>query len=57
VLASVIVLAIFGGSSMRDMNVALIIGVIAGGYSTVALACPFVVWWDRRRLRVNPVKA
>ena len=54
VLVSVIVLAVFGGSSMRDMNVALIIGVIAGGYSTIALACPFVVWWDRRRLRPNP---
>ena len=50
VLVTVIVLAIFGGSSMRDMNLAMIIGVIAGGYSTIAIACPFVVWWDRRRL-------
>jgi SecD/SecF fusion protein len=50
VLVSVIVLAVFGGSSMRDLNLAMVIGVIAGGYSTIAIACPFVVWWDRRRM-------
>ena len=51
VLVSVIVLAVFGGSSMRDLNLAMVAGVIAGAYSTIAIACPFVVWWDRRRLR------
>ncbi|MDQ3000062.1 MAG: protein translocase subunit SecD [Fibrobacterota bacterium] len=51
VLVSVGVLVAFGGSSMRDMNLALLVGVIAGGYSTIAIACPFVVWWDRRRTR------
>jgi SecD/SecF fusion protein len=50
VLVSVIVLAVFGGTSMRDLNLAMVIGVIAGGYSTIAIACPFVVWWDRRRM-------
>ena len=56
VLVSVIVLVVFGGSSMRDLNVALLIGVIAGGYSTIAISCPFVVWWDRRRTRPLPAK-
>jgi preprotein translocase subunit SecF len=50
VLVSVTVLAVFGGTSMRDLNLAMVIGVIAGGYSTIAIACPFVVWWDRRRM-------
>jgi preprotein translocase subunit SecF len=44
---------IFGGTSIRDMNVALLIGSIAGTYSTIALACPFAVWWHRRRIRVK----
>jgi SecD/SecF fusion protein len=57
VLVTVIVLAVFGGPSMRDMNVALIIGVIAGAYSTIAIACPFVVWWDRRRMTPSAAAA
>jgi preprotein translocase subunit SecF len=35
------------------MNVALLIGTIAGTYSTIALACPFAVWWHNRRIRVR----
>ncbi|HLP40932.1 MAG TPA: protein translocase subunit SecD [Fibrobacteria bacterium] len=51
VLVTVVVLSTLGGSSIRDLNLAMVVGVIAGGYSTIALACPFVVWWDRRRLK------
>jgi SecD/SecF fusion protein len=51
VTLSIIVLVVFGGSSIRSMNVALLIGSIAGTYSTIALACPFAVWWHNRRIR------
>jgi SecD/SecF fusion protein len=51
VTLSIVVLVAFGGSSIRDMNVALLIGSIAGTFSTIALACPFVVWWNNRRIR------
>jgi SecD/SecF fusion protein len=40
VTLSIVVLVVFGGSSIRGMNVALLIGSIAGTYSTIALACP-----------------
>jgi SecD/SecF fusion protein len=51
VTLAIVVLVAFGGSSIRDMNIALLIGSIAGTYSTIALACPFVVWWNNRRIR------
>jgi SecD/SecF fusion protein len=51
VTVSIVVLVVFGGSSIRSMNVALLIGSIAGTYSTIALACPFAVWWHNRRIR------
>jgi preprotein translocase SecF subunit len=53
VTLSIIVLVVFGGSSIRSMNVALLIGSIAGTYSTIALACPFAVWWHNRRIRAK----
>lgn len=55
VLFTVVVLATMGGSSLRDFNVAMTIGVVVGIYSTISVACPFVVWWDRRR--IAPPKA
>jgi SecD/SecF fusion protein len=51
VTLAIVVLVAFGGASIRDMNVALLIGSIAGTFSTIALACPFVVWWNNRRIR------
>jgi preprotein translocase SecF subunit len=51
VTLSIVILVVFGGSSIRSMNVALLIGSIVGTYSTIALACPFAVWWHRRRIR------
>jgi SecD/SecF fusion protein len=51
VTLSIVILVTMGGSSIRSMNVALLIGSIAGTYSTIALACPFAVWWHNRRMR------
>ncbi len=51
VTLSIVILVTMGGSSIRSMNVALLIGSIAGTYSTIALACPFAVWWHNRRIR------
>ncbi len=55
VLFTVVILAVMGASSVRDFSVAMVIGVVVGTYSTIAVACPFVVWWDRRR--VHPAAA
>ena len=51
-----VVMAILGASEVRDFSIAMIIGVVVGTYSTIAVACPFVVWWDNRRIKA-PAKA
>ncbi len=51
VLFTVVILAVMGAASVRDFSIAMVIGVVVGTYSTIAVACPFVVWWDHRRLR------
>jgi SecD/SecF fusion protein len=56
VLFTVVILAVMGASSVRDFSIAMVIGVFVGTYSTIAVACPFVVWWDRRRLRPAAAK-
>ncbi|KIH96472.1 preprotein translocase subunit SecD [Streptomonospora alba] len=43
-------LAIFGGSSLRDFAVAMLIGLISGVFSTVFVAAPLAAWlqrWDK----------
>lgn len=47
-LLVVVVLWIFGGSSIKDFAIAMTIGVVVGTYSSVFIATPFVVWWEKR---------
>ncbi len=56
VFFTVFILAVMGASEVRDFSIAMIIGVIVGTYSTIAVACPFVVWWDNRRLKPAPAR-
>jgi preprotein translocase SecF subunit len=49
---TVAVLAVLGGSSLRDFAVAMCIGVAVGAYSSISVASPFVAWWDSRRVKV-----
>jgi preprotein translocase SecF subunit len=56
VFFTVFILAVMGASEVRDFSVAMIIGVVAGVFSTIAVACPFVVWWDSRRLKPAPAR-
>lgn len=46
-LFTVVVLFFFGGESLNDFAFALIIGMIAGCYSTVFIASPVVYYWQR----------
>lgn len=48
VLFTVIVLLLFGGPGLRSFSVVLLIGVIAGVYSTLFVASPIVLWWAKR---------
>jgi len=47
VLFVVIALFILGGSVIHDFAFALIVGVIAGTYSTVFVASPIVLLWEK----------
>lgn len=39
---------LFGGETTRPFILALIIGVLSGAYSSIFLASPLLVWWEKR---------
>jgi hypothetical protein len=41
-------MVLFGGEVLRGFSVALLIGVVFGTYSSVAIASPIMVWWEQR---------
>ena len=48
VFLSVLALVLFGGDVLRAFSLALLIGVIFGTYSSIAIASPIMVWWEQR---------
>src|SRR5215212_4098395 len=48
VFLSVLAMVLFGGEVLRGFSLALLIGVIFGTYSSVAIASPIMVWWQQR---------
>jgi len=54
-LIPVVILLVFGGVPLREFAVALLVGVIAGTYSTLFVANPVLYWWttaaERARAR------
>lgn len=48
---TVIVLFLFGGETLRGFSFILVVGLIAGSYSTVFIASPFVITWENWRAR------
>lgn len=49
VLLVVLSLFFFGGAVIHDFAFAMLIGVIAGSYSTVYIASPILIFWEERR--------
>ena len=47
VLMGVLALFIFGGGVIHDFAFAMLVGCISGTYSTLYIASPFVIFWDR----------
>ena len=45
VLFSLIALMLFGGDVLRDFALALLVGVIAGTYSSIFVVAPIVLYW------------
>src|SRR3989344_2131478 len=51
VLLALFAIFIFGGKSIHDFTLALIIGVIIGTYSSIFLASPLLVVWEKLKLK------
>lgn len=45
----VVALYLFGGPVVHDFSFAMLIGMVAGSYSTIFIASPIVLWWSSRR--------
>lgn len=43
-----LVLAIMGGSSIRDFGMVMVFGIFIGTYSSVCICSPFVLWYSKR---------
>jgi SecD/SecF fusion protein len=48
-IITVAILSFFGGSSLRDFSVMILIGLVVGTYSSVFVASPIVLWWSNRK--------
>jgi len=43
-----LVLAVMGGSSIRDFGIVMSAGVVIGTYSSIFISAPFLVWWSKK---------
>ncbi len=57
VFLSVLAMVLFGGDVLRGFSLALLIGIVFGTYSTVAIASPIMVWWEQRVEAANRAAA
>ncbi len=53
----VVVLLSFGGDTLKDFAFALLIGLISGAYSSVAIASPLYAMWKETEPRYKALKA
>ncbi len=53
VFLSVLAMVLFGGEVLFGFSVALLIGIVFGTYSSIAIASPIMVWWQKRVEAVN----
>jgi preprotein translocase subunit SecF len=44
-------LALFGGTTLREFSVVLLVGMISGSYSSVFIAAPILVVWENKEWR------
>lgn len=50
-LFSAAALLIFGGGAISDLSLYLVIGIVAGSYSTMFIAAPIVIAWENYQIR------
>lgn len=47
-----IILAVMGGSSIRDFGLVMTFGILIGTYSSICICVPFVSWFNRKVRRI-----
>lgn len=57
VFLSVLAMVLFGGEVLRGFSLALLIGIVFGTYSSVAIASPIMVWWEQKIEAANRAAA
>ncbi len=50
-ILTVAILAFYGGASLREFSVMILVGLIVGTYSSIFVASPVVLWWGSKRGR------
>jgi SecD/SecF fusion protein len=55
-IVPVVVLLSFGGETLKDFAFALLIGLLAGAYSSIAVASPLYAMWKEREPRYKALK-
>src|SRR5712692_6665503 len=53
VFLSVVALVLLGGETLRPFSLALLLGIIFGTYSSIAIGSPIMVWWEKRLETAN----
>lgn len=49
VILSLVSIYFFGGESIKDFSLVMIIGIFLGAYSSIFVASPILVWWSEWR--------
>lgn len=57
VFLSVVALVLVGGETLRPFSLALVMGISFGTYSSIAIASPIMVWWERKLDAANKLPA
>ncbi len=53
----VAILFIFGGEVIRDLSITLLIGIMVGTYSSIFIASPILIFWERSNRKKRLAKA
>ncbi len=53
-LLSLIAIFLFGGETLKNFALALILGFAAGAYSSIFIASTLLAWWRERKEKSNP---
>jgi preprotein translocase SecF subunit len=50
-LLTVVMLLVFGGGAVQDFALALLIGILAGTYSSIFVATPVMLLWHKDKVK------